>query len=313
MPKVSVIIPNYNHADFLEKRILSVAHQTFQDLEIILLDDASTDNSLDIIRKYETHPKVASVAINSQNSGLPFLQWKRGIDQAKGEYIWIAESDDWNEPDFLETLIPYLEQEPATGVVFCRSFFVNELDEEIEDYSLLKEEALFDGKSVLTDQMAYYNIIHNASSVVFRKALAPIYSESVLKKRFCGDWLFWSLILTQSNLAFCNQKLNYYRRHSSSVSSEKASAYRYFVEGIDIPILIFKTCCLDNLTKLKLLRFWSQKFRGTLYRKRIFSYLNAYFRFLGVFSKTQLDLSFLSFLFYRDTEVTAAPRSSFTK
>ncbi len=313
MPKVSVIIPNYNHSDFLEKRILSVAHQTFQDLEIILLDDASTDDSLNIIRKYETHPKVASVLLNSQNSGLPFLQWKRGIEQAKGEYIWIAESDDWNEADFLEKLIPYLENEPSTGVVFCRSFFVNELDEEIEDYSLLKEEELFDGKSVLVNQMAYYNVVHNASSVVFRKNLAPIDNKSVLKKRFCGDWLFWSLILTKSNLAFCNQKLNYYRRHSSSVSSEKASAYRYFIEGIDIPVLIFTTYCLENLTKLKLLKFWSQKFRGTLYRKKILNYLISYSRFLGVFLKTQLDLSFISFLFHRNSEVSASPSSSLTK
>jgi glycosyltransferase involved in cell wall biosynthesis len=73
-PLISVVIPNYNHAQFLEKRIESVLNQTYKNIEIILLDDKSTDNSIDIIKKYEQNPVVSHVLQNTENSGSPFLQ-----------------------------------------------------------------------------------------------------------------------------------------------------------------------------------------------------------------------------------------------
>src|SRR5687768_4023193 len=105
---VSVIIPNYNHGSYLKQRINSILNQTFQDFEIILLDDCSTDNSVEIIEEYRSHTKITSINYNPINSGSTFLQWKKGIDLAQGEWVWIAESDDWCELDFLEVLIQEL-------------------------------------------------------------------------------------------------------------------------------------------------------------------------------------------------------------
>lgn len=79
MLKVSVIVPNYNHALFLEQRIESILNQTFQDFEVIILDDCSTDNSKKIIEKYRTHPKVSKIIYNDVNSGNTFKQWNTGI------------------------------------------------------------------------------------------------------------------------------------------------------------------------------------------------------------------------------------------
>ena len=93
-PSVSVIIPNYNHARYLRERIDSVLNQRFQDYEIILLDDNSTDESPTIIQSYASAPHVTHIEINEQNSGSPFAQWDKGISLAAGEFIWIAESDD---------------------------------------------------------------------------------------------------------------------------------------------------------------------------------------------------------------------------
>lgn len=100
--KVSVIIPNYNHAQFLEERINSVLQQRFQDFEIILLDDCSTDDSLTIINDFATrYPnKISQVLVNETNTGNTFRQWEKGLVYAKGTYIWIAESDDVAEPTF---------------------------------------------------------------------------------------------------------------------------------------------------------------------------------------------------------------------
>src|SRR5436190_2458977 len=97
MPRVSVIVPNYNHAPFLERRIESVLRQTFQDYELLIMDDASTDSSPDIIARYGKLPKVR-ILLNDRNSGSPFHQWNKGVNEAKGDFIWIAESDDYADP-----------------------------------------------------------------------------------------------------------------------------------------------------------------------------------------------------------------------
>src|SRR5690348_1753899 len=105
MPKVSVIIPNYNHAQYLNQRIDSVLKQTYSDFEVIILDDYSIDNSRDIIEQYRTNKKVSAIIYNEINSGNPFQQWDKGIQLAQGEYIWFAESDDWCELNLLETVM----------------------------------------------------------------------------------------------------------------------------------------------------------------------------------------------------------------
>src|SRR6187549_2432119 len=94
---VSVIIPNYNHAKFLRQRLESVLNQSFRDFEVIILDDCSTDESFQVIEDYRAHPKVSHIVFNKENTGSTFIQWKKGIELAKGEWIWIAESDDWCE------------------------------------------------------------------------------------------------------------------------------------------------------------------------------------------------------------------------
>ena len=92
MQKVSVIMPNYNHAPYLKERMDSILWQDYPDLEVILLDDASTDNSVSILNEYTNHPRVKTLVVNDTNSGNPFLQWQRGLQEATGEYVWIAES-----------------------------------------------------------------------------------------------------------------------------------------------------------------------------------------------------------------------------
>ncbi len=119
--KVSVIIPNYNHADFLKQRINSVINQTNQEFEIIILDDCSTDSSRKIIEQYRQHPNVSHIVYNEKNSGSIFKQWQKGIDLAKGDFIWIAESDDYADCRFLERMIYILNDNRDLGFVYCNS------------------------------------------------------------------------------------------------------------------------------------------------------------------------------------------------
>ena len=124
-PLVSIIVPNYNHERYLVQRLESIFNQTFQDFEVILLDDCSTDDSVIMLQRYATHPKVTHFVVNEQNTGSPFKQWKKDIDLARGKYIWIAEGDDWAESTFLEILLPLIKQEDV-GIAFCNSNWVGE-------------------------------------------------------------------------------------------------------------------------------------------------------------------------------------------
>src|SRR5476649_961009 len=99
---VSVIIPNYNHEPYLEQRINSVLNQTYKNIEVIILDDNSTDSSRQVIERYRADTQIKHIVYNHTNSGSPFIQWKKGIDLAKGKYIWMAESDDYSDLTFLE-------------------------------------------------------------------------------------------------------------------------------------------------------------------------------------------------------------------
>src|ERR1019366_7942234 len=110
-PLVSVIIPSYNHEKHLLERLRTVADQALRDIEIILLDDASSDGSLGILWEFAANDKRARLLRNERNSGSTFKQWRKGIREARGKYIWIAESDDMAEVSLLETLVERLEKD----------------------------------------------------------------------------------------------------------------------------------------------------------------------------------------------------------
>src|SRR4051794_37670590 len=125
MAKVSVVVPSYNHARFLAQRLDSIAGQTYRDFEIILLDDASQDGSAEICERFAVQHSCKFIR-NQVNSGGAFAQWNKGIRAATGEYVWIAESDDFADHRLLETLIDRLDQNPGCGLAYCQSLRIDE-------------------------------------------------------------------------------------------------------------------------------------------------------------------------------------------
>ena len=123
--QVSVIVPNYNYARYLPMRIESILNQTFTDFELILLDDASTDESVSVLEKYRNNKHVSHIVVNEQNTGSPFQQWMKGISLSRGKYIWIAEADDLAEPDFLETCINSTQQAEDVSICYTGSLLID--------------------------------------------------------------------------------------------------------------------------------------------------------------------------------------------
>ncbi|BAU13882.1 glycosyl transferase family protein [Leptolyngbya sp. NIES-3755] len=242
MPKVSVIIPNYNHARFLEQRIQSILNQTYQDFEIIYLDDASTDNSNEVFAQFKDDRRIRSI-LNQTNSGSPFKQWNKGIKAATGDYIWIAESDDYAAPDLLETLVPLLDEHPQVGIAYGQSQLVDEagnLDKTMHywtddlDVQRWRNSFISRGIEECKTYLALKNTIPNASAVLIRRqSLEAIgYAEESLF--LCGDWMTWIKILLQFDLAFSAKVLNYYRYSNTSVRAKSRSDALDLYEQIQI-------------------------------------------------------------------------------
>lgn len=248
IPKISVIVPNYNHAPFLPKRLETIFNQTFQDFEVILLDDGSTDESLEILKQYCDHPKVSHYMFEDENSGLPFKQWEKGIRVASGQYIWIAESDDWAELNFLEELVPKLDA--GAGVAFCKSHTYYESEKKLSSYyypedlypAMWRKNKQLEGQYLLENFHVHVNTIPNASACLFRKNLVE-FDDDILDMNFCGDWLFWACIMQKTDVYFLAEKLNYWRLSAQTTRQKKAkyTEEKRYSEGI---LCIQKICAL---------------------------------------------------------------------
>lgn len=191
MASISVIVPNYNHARFLKRRIDSILNQTYHDFELILLDDCSSDDSREILLSYKDNPHVSQIVFNDENSGTPFKQWDKGIRMAKGKWIWIAESDDWAEADFLEVLMKKLTEHTECGLGFTLAKYV--YPERTWCPEETGETLVFDGKTFNCEHLLFKNEIYNVSMVVFRKELyEKVDADSYRNMKFCGDWMFYA-------------------------------------------------------------------------------------------------------------------------
>lgn len=228
IPKISIIVPNYNHAIFLEKRIDSIINQTFKDFEIILLDDASNDNSLQILNNYVNHHKVSSFIVNSKNSGSPFKQWQKGIELAKGELIWIAESDDLADYEFLEKIIP-LFLDNNVMMAYCNSYEIDENDaisekqwNDVLGSNHWINDYCNDGDDEIKKYLMYRNTIVNASAVVFRKK--RYFEVGCVDQNlfYSADWLLWATLIKDHKIAYIHNTLNYFRNHKASTRVVKS-------------------------------------------------------------------------------------------
>lgn len=231
-PMVSVIIPNYNYARYLEMRLESVLSQTFGDFEVIILDDASTDNSVEVINRYASNPKVYRIEINQSNTGSPFKQWEKGISMSRGKYVWIAEADDLATPDFMKSCVDIMERDSKVNAVKTMSQLIdsdgNHLDcnphnpDYIYDYCVEDDNVLvYNGDEYIGGRMIENNGFYNASGVMFRKsAWHNLKDRSYREFRYAGDWLFWGLLIHGGRVAEIGKKMNLFRLHAKSVTAE---------------------------------------------------------------------------------------------
>lgn len=257
-PLVSIIVPNYNYAPYLDVRMESILNQTYQNFEVIILDDHSTDHSLAVLEKYKSHPKVVKMMVNDTNSGSPFNQWERGIKEASGDIIWIAESDDTCSSDFLERLVP-LYVTNGSVLAFCHSVLIDENGYPFKENNQMRHitsDLSMDGKEFIKKYLAFSNEVQNASCAIFSKQAALEIDKQYMDFKGAGDWLFWIRLCERGSVSFASADCNYYRLHSNTTRQvvksglefqEMKTIYEWLLKHQYLDDRQFQKCRRDNL------------------------------------------------------------------
>lgn len=243
-PRVSVVIPNYNYAKFLNERFNSILRQTFRNYEIIFLDDASTDDSV-LQVKDRFSENIKQIDVNKKNTGNPFVQWNKGVRMAKGEFVWIAEADDTCAQDFLEKMVSTMDLDSSVGLAYCittpidvdgvvidGNFFyryVSELNSTrwLNNFST-------NGLSEVKNYLARKNTITNVSGVLFRREAYIRAGYASENMRMCGDWLTYCKILYESNVAYVAAPMNFHRQHPTKHTQNSVLNLTYFQEYLQV-------------------------------------------------------------------------------
>ena len=224
----------------------SIFGQTHQNFEVIILDDASTDESISILKDYQSHQKVSHFILNKENSGSPFKQWKKGLELAKGDYIWIAESDDKSELNFLETQLELL-QNCNMGV--AKTIVFNNAVEGKE----LFHPAFMNGKdAILNEKLILYCPVLNVSAAVFQKIdKHKLQGSKFSEFKIIGDRIFYHEFFHSKKLAFNEKTKSYFRQDLNNLSNLDSKTLNYLSEYFYEHINFINLAVKSDLSLLK--------------------------------------------------------------
>ncbi len=217
-PVVSVIIPTYNRANYLKDSIRSVISQTVKDIEIIVINNYSTDNTLEIVRSFNDN-RIKT--INFKNSGVIARSRNQGIIQSSGKYIAFLDDDDqWCE-DKLELQIKYLESHPEFSVVYSNAIIIDEKGNRkglLINHGQAKEGRIFQdllGANFVTILTVLMRRQIPDSIGLFNEEPSMIAVE---------DYEYWTRAALKYGFGYIDKPLAMYRVHSASLSKAKSTA-----------------------------------------------------------------------------------------
>ncbi len=228
--KVSVVVPNYNYDQYLRRRLRTIIDQQYPIYEIVFLDDASSDASVmlaeDLLDEYSG---LKQIIVNDENSGSVFKQWKKGIEALQGDYVWIAEADDYASLLMLPNLMKSFVTEENVAMSFCDSMFVDSQGE-WEGFSsdarvqLIQDSGFVggiqNGREFVKKYLSKFCSIPNVSAVVMKKTSVKQEDlEEISTFKQCGDWYLYLRLLMEGKVAYHVTPMNFFRRQSRAVTT----------------------------------------------------------------------------------------------
>lgn len=224
-PLVSVIVPVYNVEEYLEKCLKSILQQTYKNIEIVLVDDCSTDNSLSIMKRYQKNDKRIKIFSNKVNKGVSVTR-NTGIDKSSGEYIFFIDPDDWVSPNLVDTVMSKFKETNLPTIWFKpNQWFENE--------QVLTP---FWNKYLVKQPEGYLSIDNTNFFIYSQYPWKVAYKSSIIKENdikfpegiIYEDMLFYTKIYTKYPETYMIDKILYtYRiRENSLVDSSRKFADR---------------------------------------------------------------------------------------
>jgi glycosyltransferase involved in cell wall biosynthesis len=228
MPKTSVIMPAFNHAAFIAEAVESVFSQTEKDLELIVVDDGSTDNTLEILSKYrDRRLKVISQSNQGAHSAI-----NHGLDEAAGDFFSILNSDDIYHPHRLEKAIARLEKNPQLSLIgsYIQIIDANKRDLGIKHgyfdcspWLLEAPELSFRAGSDLRAALLTENYLSTTSNYVFTPKVLDE-AGRFRPLRYTHDWDFALRVARHGQIALIQEPLLSYRVHPGNTIRENQAA-----------------------------------------------------------------------------------------
>ena len=212
---VSVIIPAYNRGNYLRQTIDSVLNQSYGEIELIVVDDGSTDNTMNILLEYGS--KLITLSHDDRLNKGQSASINLGLKKAKGDYIAILDSDDYWDSLKIEKQVDHLEKNPAIGLVYCNGKVVDENGNVLSDIYTSSHTEYNRPEDVLVD--CYFLLPNNAlvRREVFEKA--GLFDENL---RAAKDHDMAIRLAEMTNIAYFDEYVFFYRRHSQSISVKNA-------------------------------------------------------------------------------------------
>ncbi|HEY40918.1 MAG TPA: glycosyltransferase [Dehalococcoidia bacterium] len=221
MPKVSVIIPTYNQAQFLGEAVRSALAQTYRDFEIIVIDDGSTDNTAEVVRSF----LPAVIYFRQENQGLSAAR-NKGTELASGEYLIFLDSDDILLEDALEKCVSFLDQHPEAGCCFGQFYTI---DEDGRPLRLRRPRGIIDtfvrdGKEEIAHFIFpdYHDETHTSAALVRSSCFEEIgLFDTTL--RMSGDLALWIRLAKKFDVGHLAEPLAKVRFHFQSMTAIKGA------------------------------------------------------------------------------------------
>lgn len=273
IPSISVVVPNYNYANYLKERIESILIQDYPIKEIILLDDCSKDNSREILDAYaEQYPTMVKTYFNEQNAGNVFKQWSKGFELATGDYVWIAEADDLSDSQFLRRVMGMLNANQDMVMCYSQSKMMDENGNITGDnYFCYTDDVnpngwvtdyVHDAQEELKEHMTVKNTIPNVSGVVFKQGDYSEILHNAMAYTVAGDWRVYADILAKGgSIGFVADSLNYHRRHSNSVTTD-LKAEKHYSEIVEMQEYVAKILGMEVDVKMLKYREYLKEYFG---------------------------------------------------
>ena len=274
---VSIILPVYNNEKSIGDTIESVISQKYQNWELIIIDDASTDNSSEVINKFAGEDKRISVLQNEVNKG-PAIARNRGLDKAKGEYIGFIDADDIYEPVFLEKMLSTAKNYKAE-IVWCQYRIRASKDEVgMEIKNDVRKNKIFENKDIISSFVSNVPGIGSIWNKIYSKEFIEKNNLRLNPDRIrAEDWEFNLIAFTkvQRVVVIEDYLYNYIHQNTSSImTSFRIKDYEMMIRSIDLLIEINREFDLNKeyreiVTNIgpNILEFFYRGFKGSLYRQ----------------------------------------------